>query len=641
MKNIKNKYVQLSDIDHVLLRPDSYIGSCINKKDYQYILKNGKLIKQDIIFNYGLFKLFDEIITNSVDEHIRNRKLNKIKITITKDSLSIIDNGGIASTYISKYSCSIPELIFGNLRTSSNYDDSENRQVAGTNGFGAKISNIYSLLFSVETSFNKIVYKQVWKNNMKEVNKPTTYPLKRKRNYTKILFKPDLERFGVTEISDDMLSAMKKRCIDLAALNNKLEISFNNKIFKFDSFESYCNLYSLENELFYCEDNNWKIGITTSNGSFNQTSFANNTFNNLGGSHVDYILNQIVNYLRPLILKKYKIDVKPSEIRNQLTLFINATIVNNRFSSQTKERLITDSNNFGNSFKIPESVLIKVFKSEIVQRLLDWKKTKNEIAEKIELRKLNKKVEKLKVPNLIDCSSKNRNSCEIFIFEGFSAANGFLKYRDTKKQAAYLLKGKILNTYNLKLNKIIQNKEVAGLVATIGLRLGYPSIKNLRYGKILIVTDMDVDGANICSLLINFLASNWIDLFKWGIVYRVITPLMILKNGKKQYNIYSDDEYHEFISKNKSKSYRVEYKKGLGALSNSDYKAMMKSPKLLRITYDELYEESLDNWFGKDSGKRKSLLLGEPIVKTKVKTKVKNKVKTKENSVLLSVLDLL
>jgi DNA gyrase subunit B len=119
---------------------------------------------------------------------------------------------------------------------------------------------------------------------------------------------------------------------------------------------------------------------------------------------------------------------------------------------------------------------------------------------------------------------------------------------------------------------------------------------------------MDVDGSNICSLLINFLASNWIELFKQERVYRVLTPLMIVRDGKKQIDIYSEEEYEQFLKENPNKSFRVEYKKGLGALSDIDYKNMMKNPKLLKITVDESYEESLKNWFGNDSSKRKELL---------------------------------
>jgi DNA topoisomerase-2 len=443
---------------------------------------------------------------------------------------------------------------------------------------------------------------------MKRKSKPVITNLKKTNNYTKIVFKPDLEKLNLEYISDDMLAIMKKRCLDLAALNNRVSITFNDEKFKFKSFEDYCNLYE-HDDLFFSENENWSVGIAASNKGFNQVAFTNNTFNNLGGTHVEYIFDQIVNHLRPYIKKKHKLDVKPYEIRNNLFLFVNAKIVNNRFSSQIKEKLVTEQKNFGNYFEIPTSILNKISKSEIVQRIVDWKQTKLQLNEKAELRKLNKQISKLKVPNLIDCSSKDRQKCNLFIFEGMSASNGFLKYRNTLTDAAFLLKGKILNTYGLKLNKILQNKELSGLIASLGLSLTSSDISNLRYGKILITSDADTDGDNIVALLINFLVSYWPDLFKYNKVFRVLTPLMIIKDGKKQYDIYSNEQYKSFLIKNKNKNIKVAFKKGLGALSDTDYSKMMKTPNLLQLTLDDDYKISIENWFGKDSSKRKKLLL--------------------------------
>jgi DNA topoisomerase-2 len=229
-------------------------------------------------------------------------------------------------------------------------------------------------------------------------------------------------------------------------------------------------------------------------------------------------------------------------------IFVNATIVNNRFTSQTKEKLSTDSKNFGTEYIVPEILLKKIFKSEIVSRILDWKRQKDEVTEKIELRKLHKNLSNIKVSNLIDCNSKIRRDCDIYLFEGNSAQSAGLKYRNPKTQAFYTLKGKVLNVNGLSNIKILQNNELKGLISSLGLELTNESIQDFRYGRILIATDYDVDGHSICGLLINFLASYWKELFQNENVYRVITPLMTLESkiGKSRKTLYSEEEFIKF-----------------------------------------------------------------------------------------------
>jgi DNA topoisomerase-2 len=605
------KYLKMSDIEHVLNRPDSYIGSInFHEKEY-YIYNNSlnKFQKETLKYNPGFYNIFDEIITNSIDESKRNKKLNKIFIEVTDSYISITDNGGIPVKTLPEYNnIYIPEFLFGNLRTSSNYDDTQKRNVAGTNGIGAKATAIFSTKFIVHTADGKKSYYQEFLNNLQ--NKTSPIIKKSSKHFTTIKYFPDLKRFKLSKIDSTHIKIFEKRIYDLAGLYPNINFYFNDKKINIKSFKDYCLLYEIdENNLFIETNEHWNVAISYSTNGFKQISFVNGNQTFDGGTHVNYIFDQIVNHLRPYIKKKYKLDIKPYEIRNNLFLIISADIINNKYTSQTKEKLNTEIKDFGNYIELTQKVLSKIIKSEILNRTILWKKAKDEINEKIELKKLNKSIKKIKIPNLIDCSTKNRKDAELFIFEGMSAGSASVKYRNPKTQAIFLLKGKILNTFDINVKKIFNNVQMSGLTSAIGLTIGDPDISNLRYNRILITTDADHDGDNIASLLINFFAYNWIDLFKQEKIYRVLTPLLIIKTKNKQYDIYSNDEFEKIKESLKNTSYKIFYKKGLGALSNEDYKKMITKPRLLKITYDDNYLESLKTWFSNDKEKRKEILI--------------------------------
>lgn len=619
-------YKHLTDIEHVLQRPEMYIGSMSTHEEQVnlYDKERNLIVPKTVKYVPALLKIFDECIINAVDESKRNKKLNVIKVKIVdNEKIEIFDNGGIDSSYIEKYNCYIPELIFGRLRSGSNFDDTESRDYAGVFGVGIKSANIMSTEFIVETCKNGKHYRQKWNDNMHTKRNPIISDTKEK-GFTKVSFIPDFPRFNIENKLEDYIDIFYKRTLDLAATNTNIKFYFNDEIINISSFKDYCNLFNIDsNEFFYDENDNWKFGLTYSDNGFTQVSFTNSISNSLGGTHVDYLLTQVIENLREYFLKKHKIDVRPSEIRGQLFMFVSCNIINNRFNSQTKEKLITDPREFGSEYIIPQKIFKQIYNSEIVKRILDWKKQKEAVNERVELRKLHRSLDKKKIENLYDCTSKNREECDLFIFEGLSALSGAVKFRDTKTQALYSLRGKILNVNNMPMTKVLQNAELSGLISTLGLEIDSKSIKNLRYKRILLTSDMDVDGSNICALLINFFMKYWPDLFSSGKIYRVLTPLMSLEKGRERISIYSDDEYLEFNQKNDIKRYNVSYKKGLGALSDDDTRLMMTEPKLLKLNPDKYSEVSLDVWFGSDSEKRKEVLLyGDERIASMVKSVV-------------------
>ena len=338
--SIDQKYQKLTDVEHVLLRPGMYIGSIKTHTEECWVPQGDEYVLREVTYNPGFLKLFDEIISNSVDEHKRNPKLNRIRATINPHSheIQIEDNGGIPVEIHGKYNEWIPEMIFSNLKAGSNFDDTEERTVVGTNGVGSTLTNIFSHSFTVETCDGKKRFHQEFSENMSKRTQPKI--TSSRVGFTKITYRPDLERFGLSQIDDDHLLMITKRMHDLAACNAGITFELNGNKIRYASFKQYAEQYT--QPVFYEASEHWKIGIGYSKQGFQCISFVNSVETRDGGTHVNHILNQAVSWLKEHIKKKHKYDVKPSDIKQHIFLFIDATIVNPAFSSQTKEKLITE-----------------------------------------------------------------------------------------------------------------------------------------------------------------------------------------------------------------------------------------------------------------------------------------------------------
>ena len=609
-KSIEQKYRKLSDIEHVLLRPGMYVGSTKSRDEEIYVLGDeGKFEKRKLTYNPAFLKIFDEIVSNAVDEHRRNPKLNEIAVNIdpVNNSICVRDNGGIPVVKHAEHDEWIPELIFSNLKAGSNFNDDEERLVAGTNGVGSTLTNIFSRVFRIETADKKNVYVQTFSNNMRD--RSGAVVAKSRESFTEIFFEPDLERFGMTKIDTDHIQIMRKRCIDLAACNQSLKITFNDESFQFPTFKDYCKLYS--DNVIYEEEGRWKVGVLPSDGSFTQVSFVNAVETKDGGTHVDHVTAGIIEWIRERVRKKHKLELKPSELRNHFFFIVQSDIVNPAFSSQTKEKLITDHREFGSKFEMSEKTLKIVLSSEVVQRILDWAQQKALADERKQLRDLNKNLAKGKVLKLIDAKARvTRNSCTLALFEGDSASSAFRKYRNPDTQGAFPLRGKFVNVTEMPATKVIQNQEVKDLLAAIGLRLGEEP-KDLRYGKILLYTDADPDGDSIAGLLINFFGRYWPEMFAQDRICRVMTPLVVVQKGSEKHSFYTNDEFEAWSKKVKDiKKWDVGYKKGLAALDDDDYREIIQKPNLFSIQFDSNYKDTLDAWFGSDPLQRKERIMG-------------------------------
>lgn len=610
-----SKYVKLSPIEHILKRPETYVGSTNIEEKLMYViddveLKDIKVVKKTIKYNPAFIKLFDEIIVNSSDQAIRTKDtknpVKTIKVSIDKQKITVENDGESIPIEIHPtekvYNA---ELIFSNLHTGENYDDDEEKTVGGRNGLGSKLVNVFSSKFIVDTCDGKKKFKQTVKNNMQNIGTPIVEDVEKgTKSYTKITYFPEVNRFGLTEIDDDSVSLMIKRCLDVAVYNPKVRVIVNGKTLPVKSVKDYMEMHLPENEEFFYEklDNGWEVGIAKSNTEqFEQVSLVNGINTYRGGTHINYVSLQVAKD----VTDKFKKGTSATwiDVKNRLFMFLISSVPNPEFDTQTKENLTKYiSADIHKGSKISENTIKKIMKSDIVASIL----REIEIKEMARLKRQQKANAKVKVEKLVDANSKDRSECELYIFEGDSASGDFRAFRDPKKQGFFCLRGKFINTRNISDKKILENKEASSLLSSLGLYLNDKSIDDLRFGKIIIATDADKDGDAITGLLLNFL-SKWDKLFTNN-VYRCLTPLMTIENikTKQKVSIYSDAEYNEWKNKHDEKNYKIEYKKGLGSLTSEEFEEIVQRPKLVKFELDSY--DKLISWFGDDSEKRKEEL---------------------------------
>ena len=291
-KKIEDKYKVLDQISHILLRPGTYVGSNKPNTSIKNIIEDGSILQKEITYIPSFVKIFDEVVTNSVDEHQRNKNLNKIDVIVDVDTntISVKDNGGIPIEIHKEHNQYVPEVIFGNLMSGSNYDDSDERTVAGLNGLGAKLTNVFSTEFIISSCDGKKHFTQSFKNNMRDKNQPTIK--KSKDNHTMIIYKPDLSQFGIDKIDEDHFKIIEKRIYDLAGCNPGIKFTFNGNPINFKSFEDYVKLYTQDYFFESSKNKNWSIAIALSENGFQQVSFANSTETYDGGTQLlRYLIN--------------------------------------------------------------------------------------------------------------------------------------------------------------------------------------------------------------------------------------------------------------------------------------------------------------------------------------------------------------
>jgi DNA topoisomerase-2 len=602
-KDIEQKYQKKTPIEHILTRPDTYVGDIKVQEEQMDIFDDDlqKIIKKNIKYVPALYKIFDEIIVNAYDHTKTDTTCDTIKVNIDQDKneITVFNNGkGIDVEIHPQHKIYVPELIFGELLTSTNYDDNEARTTGGRNGYGAKLTNIFSTKFVVETvdEGRKRKFYQEFTDNMGKRTKPkvTDYKLK---SYTQITFNPDLKKFGLASLSDDIIGLFKKRVYDIAGLGEKLKVFYNEKKIENNNFKKYISLYYPEEDVLFDEQERWKVGVIyKADNNFEQKSFVNGICTYKGGNHVEYIMKGIIKKIKEAILKKNKdLKIKDELIKENLIIFIDSTIINPAFSSQTKEELKTKQADFGSTYEMNEKVMAKVIKSGIVEQIIQMAKLKDQVILK---NTDGKKTNNIKgIPKLEDAEwsgTKKSIQCRLILTEGDSAKGLAMAGRSAVpegncKYGVFPLKGKLLNVREATAKQLLENEEIINIKKILGLQHNkeYKNISELRYGSIIILTDQDVDGYHIKGLIMNFFHHFFPSLIKLNFIHSLATPIVKAIKGKDTKTFYNLTQYEDWKSKIDMNTWHIKYYKGLGTSNRDEAKEYFNDleNKLIKYTW--------------------------------------------------------
>jgi DNA topoisomerase II len=625
---------QKTDKQHILDNPDTYIGSVENVDSHMWIMNenNERIIEKNINYIPGLFKLFDEGIVNCRDHVVRMQSKIEQKVDnslpVTYIDISIQDDGtivmindgnGIDVVQHPEYKTWVPELIFGHLRTSTNYNKEEKKIVGGKNGFGFKLVLIWSTYGQIETvdHIRGLKYTQEFKDNLDTICPPKITKASKAKPYTKITFKPDYKRLGIQEgLSQDLIALLKKRVYDISAITDKtIKVKYNSSIIPIKNFEQYINLYIGDNKRVYEQANpRWEYAVAlTPSNEFVQVSFVNGIYTSKGGKHVEYILNQITRKLCELIEKKKKVKVNPNTIKEQLILFIRCDIENPAFDSQTKDFMNTPVTKFGSKCDVSDKFIEKVAKMGVMEAALQLTEVKeNKAAKKTDGTK-SKSIRG--IPKLDDANwagTDKSKDCMIIFCEGDSAKTGVisgLSSEDRNTIGVYPLKGKVMNVRGEAVKKVSENKEIAEIKKILGLETGkeYKNIedvnKSLRYSKVVFMTDQDLDGSHIKGLCINLFQNEWLSLTKIpGFIGFMNTPILKARKGNQELKFYNDGEYEEWKKNNTegTKGWNIKYYKGLGTSTKTEFREYFEEKKFVGFEHTgKISDDAIDMVFNK------------------------------------------
>ena len=599
----------LEGLEAVRKRPGMYIGSTSSR---------------------GLHHLVYEIVDNAVDEALAGF-CDTIHVTINPDnSVTVTDNGrGIPVGINHKSGLPAVEVVFTVLHAGGKFGGGGYKVSGGLHGVGASVVNALSVWLEVEICHEGKVYRQRYERGKVAKKLEVIGECEPGKTGTKVTFLPDGEIFETT-IFD--YSILQQRFREMAFLTKGLKIVLRDerpqepieKTFHYEGgikeFVEYLNRSTtpLYEQIIYCEGivNNVSVEVAMQhNDSYNENSygFVNNITTPEGGTHIVGFRNALTKTFNDYerknkLLKDNEPNLTGEDIREGLTAIISVKIEDPQFEGQTKQKLGNSEargavdNVVSEQLQIfleqnPQVAKVTVEKSVMAQRA-------REAARKArDLTRRKSALDGMSLPGkLADCSDKNPEKCEIYIVEGDSAGGSAKTARDRATQAILPLRGKILNVEKARLDRIYGNAEIKAMITAFGTGIHEDfDISKLRYHKIIIMTDADVDGAHISTLLLTFMYRFMPDLIKEGYVYLAQPPLYKLERNKKVWYAYSDEELDSILQEvGRDNNNKIQRYKGLGEMDAEQLWDTTMDPEhrvLLRVTMDDETASELDLTF--------------------------------------------
>ena len=637
----KTKIIHLTDYEHVLQRPDTYVGSKRTSSSAEYIgdIDTNTIRKETIHFSPAILRIFIEVLSNAIDNVQRSKEAgitcSKIKVSIDKETgLTSIWNDGLVVPVCIDEDEKVSykhTLIFGNLRTSTNFNDEEERIVSGRNGMGVKLTNVFSTMFSVrgvDPEHGKMFFQE-WKDNMTTVGKPKITSSSLKNGYTEVSWIPDFKYFGIDGYTDDIIHLYTRYVMDCAMLT-KLNVYINDVKLPVKTLQEYSKLFTKPtDESVYFRYKDSEIMITSAD-SYEAISFVNGVFTVDGGVHVDAWAEEIFRPIVDKFNKPKQPQVNINDVKQFYRIFVVCTLVNPEFRDQSKT-LLTSPNV---STSIDKKVITNILKWKNTQRISEIIKDKEFLAiKKTEVKKRGRVIiEGYDEAN--EAGGKNSMNCTLALCEGLSAKTFAIKGIDcplfgrTGRDwfGVMALKGKILNPRKAHASQIAKNKEIVAIIQALGLTFGtdYTDDQNfskLNYGKLLILTDADTDGKHIAGLIINMIHHLFPSLLKreQPFLVNMMTPIarFILKS-KEEKVFYDLNRANVFYKNNTDKISVVKYYKGLGSTSSQEIPEVF-GKRVISFVPDENSDVTIAKAFNQDTDTRKEWLTAyDPNIHTEI-----------------------
>jgi len=626
-------YEKMDPITHIHKRPDMYLGTLEPKAhDPEWVFDGTRMtLLKDPIYSDGLWRIFLEPISNVVDNVWRSRQAGveckKIKVDIDPETaeITIWNDGRFIPIEINEQTrMHNPELIFGNLLTSSNYNDEEERLSSGRNGLGVKLTNVFSTSFHIECGDPEkgVVYSQTWKNHMRDVQKPK---IKNKQNtgYTCVKFTPDLSLFHMEKLDDTIMGLFRKTCVDMSMLTS-IPVLLNKEKINIHSLKEYATLYPQvegkhcihwnNNDIQKKKGEELEVVVCPSfDEEYHEIAFVNGIYNKEGGAHADAVSSEFFKTILTKINKGRTVNTfSAKDVKPQFTIFVRASLINPSFSNQNKTRLQSPAPKVAVDPKFIQTVCSKWGFMEKMNELIQAR-------EFISLKKTEKKRGYKKIEGLDNANKaggKESRDCTLILCEGLSAktytVKGIGKGWNGKKGRDYFgvfpLRGKVMNARNATTSSISANKEITSVIQALNLKYktDYTQEENfntLSYGKVMIITDADVDGLHIASLIINMFHVLFPSLFRREepFLYSMMTPIAkIFPTADQALTFYNDFEYQKELDRLTGKKFRTKYYKGLGSSSDQEIKDTF-GEKVVSFQLDNKADQTLHMVFSKNT----------------------------------------